>query len=367
MSNVYTISADGMIIHDNQRLFPLGYIMNNTFATDFRLISCVSSTVSYAYYGGSTSSPAYADAAKVYGLNAILGVAQDAITNVTEAAKDTWYSGFFSAIGNRENVLGYYNLDEAITVQKLAPAVIEDIYNRIKANRPNSLVFYDDYTVAAATAAKNAYDVLTCDLYPIGTSFGSTMEVFRNIFKGMVAAASPKPSILLLQTFFTADLRWMEPTAQELRIIAYIALANKSRGLIGFSWSYAEFVMTDHLDFLLKCNNLFSELKALLPILKMPDSASITATTTSKIDILVKSSSPTRCYLICANYASGAFANGRSPGVDQNNAKITLSGFSATGKYRGLVPQTFLSSYSSSSFVVSLPAYTPQIYEVIAS
>lgn len=361
-SNIYTLDTDGMILHDGGRMFPLGMYIGTAYQSNLPSIAGHFDTGLYVEYGGTTSTPAYIAATQALGMRCCLGIARDEFEGQTSGYRDTWFSNWWATIGSSKNVITYFNLDEGYYTG-VSQADLLDIYARYKAHSSNHVVVFTEFTVAGANHGAGAFDVFNYDGYPLGTSYAGTIEDFRGAFRSIQSAVSPKPMWLTFQTFYTADLRWVKPTATEMRIMAYIGLSNKARALISFTWHFTDFDFSNDAPFLAEVNALFDELKSFQWLFTQRDSVTVTASTTAEIDILVKGDG-NEAYLICANYASGTWDGYRAPGVAQNNAVINLTGFAA-GTYQGIAPATGATQFSGSSFTVSFPAYQAQIYRLL--
>lgn len=328
----------------------------------------------YVDYGGTSSSPSYADACDALGMKCFLTMAEENFRDLPSGTKTTNMSAYFSAIGTtRKNIIGYFNFDEPARATRdlgiLSVAESEDFYNRLHATIPDVIVPLTDYVVTSAEDYYNAYDVFNYDMYPIGTSYAGSIEQGRTVYRNLqaVVSASPayKPMWFTFQCFFTTDNRWVQPTQTEMRIMAYMAIANKARAIFGYSWHFDTFTMSNETAFQADVNAVFDELMAHNHIFAMLDSTTVSASTGAvEVDILTKGDSNT-AYLICANYSSGTWGPYRAPGVAHNNTVITVTGFSS-GTYQPLLPTPgSQTAFSGGTFTVNFAAYESQIYKLV--
>ena len=182
------------------------------------------------------------------------------------------------------------------------------------------------------SAASRAYDIFAYDDYPIGTA---SIAYWRNLFRGVMRAAQPKPVWAVIQAFGHADPKhdWVLPTPEEIRCMTYISVVAGAQGILFYSHCRkgAPFYICDRTEHWAFVQRLGSELQTLSPVLLSAAVNERVSVENKLIDVTLRkhdlagNPASRELYLIAANMAHKAPAAERHfPGVKQVDVRIFL-------------------------------------------
>lgn len=357
----YSLSSDGYVVHDGERLFPLGLF--EVPESKFAEINANRFNSAARFWADSTDDQAFLQTLSVYGMRGIVGIDSSQVTTSLESV-ESFVENYVFTLKSGINPLAYLLPDEFLSrghsYKRLAL-----VHDAIKAVDPTALTIYDDFEPEAAVAAKDVYDIFSWDIYPIGPE-GMTMEDWRAQLQDARAAASPKPFWLSLQAWANPP-SWTAPTKAELRVMAYTAIANGANGIIAYAYDYGPYGtgLYDYPQLWNDLKSLMAELGSLSGILTLPDSSMSISTSVDTIDLRLKVGAG-EYYLIAANYGTNpVMSNGHYPGVALPNVQFYIDGLdSAEVRALAGAPAGWSRTLSAGEFTDSLPAYGARVYVI---
>ena len=151
------------------------------------------------------------------------------IEGMTDEEKRNLLIGEIKTFMNHPALLAWYISDEP-NGYKIPPAILEEIYKKIKETdpwHPVSIVFMVPFLSSAKYA--DAFDIVMADPYPVPdypvSMVGDASNSLNMEFKGR------KPVWIVPQAFGGGELWRREPTVQEIRSMTYQALVNGATGI----------------------------------------------------------------------------------------------------------------------------------------
>lgn len=169
-----------------------------------------------------------------------------------------------SALDKHPALFGWYLFDEP-DLHLVSPAEIEARNKRLKAvtRKPTVLVFSSG---SAVEKYVDAADLLAVDCYPI--SWGPLSMVAREMHLARLGAHG-RPFLAIVQAFdWTAfpelirtDSALRAPSYEELRCMAYLALAQGARGLLFYTYKTAAWNLEEHPELWAAVSNLAAEVR----------------------------------------------------------------------------------------------------------
>lgn len=361
-ADVYALSADGYVVHDGQRLFPLGIF--DVPYSKFAVIKANRFNSAARFWADTASDQLFLQTLAANGMYGIVGIDSEQATASLESV-EAFVRSYVSSLKSVGTPLAYLLPDEFLSrghsLNRLAL-----VHDTIKSVDPTALTIYDDFLPEAAEAAKDVYDIFSWDVYPIGPE-GMPIESWREQLRDAKAASSPKPFWLALQAWASPP-GWIEPTKAELRVMAYTAIANGANGIVAYAYDYGPYGtgVYDYPQLWTDLNNLMMELGSLSGVLALPDSAASVSVNAEGIDIRLKEGMG-RYYLIAANYSTNPeMVDGHYPGVEQADAYFHIDGL-GDGEVRALsgASTAWFRNLSAGGFVDTLPAYGARVYVII--
>lgn len=357
----YSLSSDGYIVRpDGKRSFPLGIF--DVSASKYATIKASGFQTIAQFWADSTEDRAFLQRMAELKMFGIVGIDSDQ-TLGSQASVQTFVRNYVSSLKGVASPLAYLLPDEFLTKNYSLSKLI-GIKNAIKSVDPTALTLYDDWTLESAVNAKDAYDIFAWDAYPVGSQ-GESIESWRNNMWRIMSAIKPKPFWLTLQAYISPP-GWTEPSKDELRTMAYTAIANGATGLIAYAYSYyPSGGAYNYPQFWQNLTNVMTELNSSLYIITKKDAARTVSSSVSGIDVKLKAANG-KYYLIAANYKSGnKLAAGHYAGVAYPNVQFKIGGLGG-GVVKTLKGDSSVTSrqMTAGTFSDSFPAYGARIYEI---
>lgn len=324
---------------------------------------------------GPQTTPEYLKAAGEGGSFLIAGLPFEQV----RAKDDRFIERYVRAVKGDEHLLVWYAFEEPsgshVTVEQG-----EFACQAIHKQDPARPILFVDFQTKNVTAYRNCYDIFAYDFYPIGTS---SIVYWRNMLKGVVQAAHPKPVWGVIQAFGHADPKhdWVPPTPEEIRCMAYLAVIEGCQGILFYSHGRRgdPFYVREHPEHWAFMQRLGAELQALSPVLLSPVVDGGASVGNKSIDLILRrrvvaGNPPTaEMYLVAANMAHKTPAVERHyPGVRQADVRIVLKdvgdgqaevvGSAGTGSAKAgrIVP------IHGGAFVDSFDPYCVHVYRIIS-
>jgi hypothetical protein len=227
-----------------------------------------------------------------------------------------YIADYISLVRDHPALLGYYLPDEAMS-RGLSLSKIRALYQEIKKNDPSLPVVLADFT--GWNRAKGSYDIFAYDMYPIGSA---SIQQYRSNIRSVVEDVAPAKVWVVLQAFASGS-QWIEPTRDEIRAMAYVALLNGGQGLLAYYWGYVASrpALRDTFE------ELFHELRDFSsPLLASPPAGFSASTGRTGLDLLLQPG-PNRTLLFAVNWKSVSnYLSSHDPGVSLNGVEIDLEG-----------------------------------------
>jgi hypothetical protein len=274
VSSGFTLSSDGWLQKDGAPYLPLGlYSVPTNAVGDITSVDALANVKGMAantvanpdWAVDTATSEASLNMIGTKGLYGIIGV---------DATGTAAIKSYACAIKSHPALMAYMLPDEAISTG-ISPSQLTALYQAIKQADPQGVVILVDDVANAPSVAKDAYDVFAYDEYPIGQE---SIQVFRSLFQTIVRNAAPKPVWSILQAY-SAGHTWYEPTPLELRNMAYLMLANGSKGMLTYEYNCTRvdptdlYCLYDHTELYNALQSLFTELQGFSSILTLPASS----------------------------------------------------------------------------------------------
>lgn len=358
----FSLTSDGFVVKpDGKRVFPLGFFevppakYTTVKASGFQTLA--------RFWADTTDDRAFLQQLADLQMFGIVGIDSDQ-TLGSQTSVQNFVRNYVSSLKGVPSPIAYLLPDEFLT-KNYGLSKLVAIKDAIKSVDASALTIYDDWTPEAAINAKSAYDIFAWDAYPIGSE-GEAIESWRNKMRQIITSIKPKPFWLTLQAYVSPP-GWTQPTNDELRSMAYAAIANGATGLIAYAYDYGSYGtgIYDYPQLWQNLTALMTELNSSMYIITKSDAARTVSASVSGIDVKLKAVNG-KYYLIAANYKSGAkLAGGHYAGVAYPNVQFKIGGL-GTGVVKTIKGDTSITSRSMSAgtFTDSFPAYGARIYEI---
>lgn len=359
----YSISSDGFVTRsDGSRTFPLGIFdvpTSDTATVRDRGFQAIA-----RFWADSFDDRSFLQQADDLRMFGIVGIDSDQVGGSQTVVRN-FVRNYVSSLDGVPPPIAYLLPDEFLS-KNYSLSKLSAIKDAIKSIDPTALTIYDDWTQESAVRAKDVYDIFAWDAYPVGSQ-GESIESWRNNMRRIMDSIRPKPFWLTLQAFVYPP-GWTEPTRDELRTMAYTAIANGATGLIAYAYDYYPHNtgIYDYPELWQNLSELMVELKSNMHILTKPDLARTISTSVNGIDCKLKKRKG-KYYLIAANYKSGVkLPAGHYGGVNYPSVQFAIDGL-GNGVVRTLTggdTSTTTIPMTAGVFTDAFPAYGARIYEI---
>lgn len=349
----FELDRDGFLVTQGRRIFPNGIYsvppqhMNEVAATG-------ANTAANPFWArGSESSAGFLRDASSAGLFGIVGFDDDQVLNSSRSAMQKYVGDYLRALKPYSNNAGCFLPDEPIS-RNISRARLREIYAAVEESGNACLVILEDFDRNAPALGAGAYDVFVLDFYPIGNS---SINIYRTRLRDIIGAARPAPVWVATQTYVQPP-NWTEPTEEDLRTIAYLAIANGAKGILAFMHcdTSCDSYIRNHPQLWESWQRLTSEIARHSYILTLPDSKIAVArgSPDDDVDVLVKEDDE-RQYVIAVNWAE--------PGHGMLPVRVELQGRRLTAA-RAIVGTATEPRLEGDTFSDLIPPRSSRIYEV---
>jgi|GEM_PF-1087198 len=142
------------------------------------------------------------------------------------------------AFANRfGNLLLWYGVDEPAGDRLQAALEAHERFAKADPHRPVSAACNN---VGVFADGVRAYDLLMMDPYLIYPKRSPSLEAIAGWVQAGIAAGGGRVPVWVVPQAFAIDNAWAEPTGEELRCQAYLAIVHGATGLVWYAWFTTE-------------------------------------------------------------------------------------------------------------------------------